>query len=175
MGNEEFLESMDFPSQEYGTQEKELDGDDEGFVESSSVQDLPKGRSGNYSVKDDLLRIVAWKKIGLDPAVGTELPKDTYWARVKEFYDLHKEDNQYERTSISLRHRWQTINNECQKWSACLYNVEVMNPSGTNEKDRVSGFMKIVLFFYFTSSYDSCSFTILPCSWIWLKICSREG
>jgi hypothetical protein len=53
---------MNFPSQEYGLQDNTLDGDNEGFAESSLVQeDLPKGRSGNYSVQEDLLLIVAWK------------------------------------------------------------------------------------------------------------------
>jgi hypothetical protein len=86
-------------------QENTFDGDDEGFIESSSVQeDLPNGRSGNYSVQEDLLLIMAWKRIEIDPAVGMEQPKDTYWARVKEFYDLHKEEDAYERTAASLRH-----------------------------------------------------------------------
>jgi hypothetical protein len=90
----------------------------------------------------------------LDPAVGTEQPKDTYWARVKEFYDLHKEEDAYERTAASLRHCWQTITTECQKWSACLYNVEFMNPSGTNEKDRVSGIhVEFLVFLFYTMTH----------------------
>jgi hypothetical protein len=32
VGNEEFLETMDFPSQEYGLQENTFDGDDEGLL-----------------------------------------------------------------------------------------------------------------------------------------------
>jgi hypothetical protein len=87
----------------------------------------------------DVSLIVAWKRIELDPAVATEQPKDTYWARVKKFYDLHKEEDAYERIAASLRQHSQTIATGCQKWSLCFYNVEVMNPSGTNEKDRVSG------------------------------------
>jgi hypothetical protein len=55
-------------------------------------------------VQEDLLLIVALKRIELDLAVGMEQPKDTYRERVKEFYDLHKEEDAYERTATSLRH-----------------------------------------------------------------------
>jgi hypothetical protein len=34
---------------------------------------------------EDKLICLAWKKVvGLDPAVRTEQPKDTYWMRMKE-------------------------------------------------------------------------------------------
>jgi hypothetical protein len=34
---------------------------------------------------EDKLICLAWKKVvGLDPAVSTEQPKDTYWMRMKE-------------------------------------------------------------------------------------------
>jgi hypothetical protein len=140
VASHEYVASQDTPSQEYETnyEDDQLDYEEEGFVES-----IPKGRSGNYTVQD-LLIIMAWKRIGLDPAVGTEQPKDTYWARVKEFFDLHNEGGN-ERTAASIRHRWSTISADCQKWSACQANVRLMNPSGTNDVDRVS---VCILFLY---------------------------
>jgi hypothetical protein len=50
--------------------------EDEGFV------DAPKGRSANYTTAEDKLICTAWKKVGLDPAVGTEQPMNAYWKRM---------------------------------------------------------------------------------------------
>jgi hypothetical protein len=33
---------------------------------------------------------------------------------------------------------WSTINTNCSMWSGVLTEVDNMNPSGTNDKDRVS-------------------------------------
>jgi hypothetical protein len=37
-----------------------------------------------------LIFLLAWKKVVLDLVVGTEKPNDTYWARMKEFFDAGK-------------------------------------------------------------------------------------
>jgi hypothetical protein len=52
-----------------------LDENEEGFVEDGGVS----RRTVNYSNQEDLVIILAWKKVGLDPAVGTEQAEDTYW------------------------------------------------------------------------------------------------
>lgn len=138
--DEAFLQQMNVvsqefetPSQEYETNydEENLDGYYEGFL------DEPRGRTANYTAEEDKLIVLAWKKVGLDPAVGTEQPKDTYWRRMKEFFDARNNTGNV-RTVISIRHRWGTISTDCQKWSACLTHVDHLNPSGTNGGDRVS-------------------------------------
>ena len=52
-----------------------------------------------------------------------------------------------DRFERSLRSRWSTINSDCQKWAAVQKAVDKINPSGTNEDDRVSGisYMFIIL------------------------------
>jgi hypothetical protein len=63
-------------SQEYETNydKDNLDLDDEGFLDEK-----PRGRTYHFTVVEDKLICLAWKKVvGLDPAVSTEQPKDTY-------------------------------------------------------------------------------------------------
>ncbi|KAE8817653.1 hypothetical protein D1007_04762 [Hordeum vulgare] len=125
--NSEYVGSTETPSQET---EEELDAKDEGFVDV-----VPKGRSGNFSNAEDLVIVAGWKKIGRDPVKGTEQHRNQYWSRVKEFFDARNAHGN-DRTAASLRHRWGTIQTDCQNWSACLANVQRLNPSGTNETDR---------------------------------------
>jgi hypothetical protein len=85
---------------------------------------------------EDILICTAWKKIGLDPAVGTEQPKDAYWRKMNEFFDAPNM-TWNELTGASIHHRWGIIFTDCQKWSGCLSHLDTLNPSGTNDKDRV--------------------------------------
>ena len=128
--HQDFVGSQDTPSEDYV--QTELDEDEEGFVDAGVSR-----RTVNYSNQEDLVIILAWKKVGPDPAVGTEQAGDTYWERMKEFFDAHNPHGN-ERSSKSIFHRWRTIQTDCQKWSACLANVKCINPSGTNEDDQVS-------------------------------------
>ena len=64
--------------------------------------DAPKGRSANYTVHEDRLLCKTWLKIGMDPAVGTDQTKDTYWARMKEYCDANN-TSENERSDRSLR------------------------------------------------------------------------
>jgi hypothetical protein len=86
---------------------------------------------------EDILICTAWKKISLDPAVGTEQPKDAYWRKMNEFFDA-RNMSWNELTEASIHHRWGRIFMDGQKWSGCLSHLNTLNPSGTNDKDRVS-------------------------------------
>lgn len=101
--------------------------DEEGFVDKSR-----RGRTENYTQAEDKLIMLAWKEVGLDPAVGTEQPKDTYWRRLKDA----RYNSGNVRTMTSIRHRWGTISTDCQKWSACFPQVEVLDPSDGLQKHR---------------------------------------
>ena len=99
----------EYASQEYETPQygdDNLDMDDEGFV--------LKGRTTNYTNKEDLLICTAWKKVSQDANVGTDQSAVTYWQRIKDFFDARNTSGHY-RSSDSLRQRWGTINAECQK------------------------------------------------------------
>ena len=117
--------------QQVHQQAYQMDEHGEGLIEA------PKGRAGNYTVDEDRLLCKTWLKIGMDPAVGTDQTRDTYWVRMKDYFDANNTSG-YERTDRSLRSRWSLINADCQKWAAVQANIDTINPSGTNEVDRVS-------------------------------------
>jgi hypothetical protein len=111
--------------------EFEVDEDGEGIV------DAPKGRGGNYTNKEDVLLCKTWLEVSRDPSVGGDQSRDAYWNRMKEHFDLRNESG-IDRSDRSLRSRWSTINKDCQKWAAAQKAVDKLNPSGTNDEDRVS-------------------------------------
>ena len=119
--------------EEHQVQEQEYQVDEHG----EGLIDAPKGRSANYTVDEDKLLCKTWLKIGMDPAVGTDQTKDTYWARMKEYFDANNTSGN-ERSNRSLRSRWSLINQDCQKWGSVQDTIDVINPSGTNDVDRVS-------------------------------------
>jgi hypothetical protein len=113
-----------------------LEGDHEGFVEA------PKGRAGNYTIDEDILLCTTWNNVGMD----IDQKGDTYWTTTKEYFDAYN-TSEIEQTDRSLRSCWATISSECQKWSRCLAQVERINISSTNDKDKV--IISFVILFYF--------------------------
>ena len=121
--------------------------DDFGVDEhGEDLVDAPKGRASNYTTGEDRLLCQTWLAIGMDPAIGTDQTKDTYWMRMKEYFDARNTSGT-ERTDRSLRSRWRIINTDCQKWAAALAGVDELNPSGTNDVDRVSSLSVYYLVF----------------------------
>jgi hypothetical protein len=68
------------------------------------------GRAGNYTMDEDILLCVKWKQVGTDATMGINQKGDTYWTRIKEFFDAHNKSG-YERTD-TLRSRWGIISSE---------------------------------------------------------------
>jgi hypothetical protein len=91
-------------------------------------------------MEEDILLCNTSKVVGMDADIGTDQVRDIYRTRMKEYYGTHNKSG-VERTDTSLRGRWSTIQTDCQKFSCCLARVEDMNPSGTNENDRVTFFL----------------------------------
>jgi hypothetical protein len=108
----------------------EVDEEGEGMVGA------PTGRKINYTVDEDVLLCKTWLKIGMDPSIGTDQTRDTYWIRMKEYFDANTRG--VDRTSRSLRSRWSVINQDCSRWASAQKTVDDINPSGTNDSDRVS-------------------------------------
>ena len=111
--------------------EFEVDKEGEGIV------DAPKGRAGNYTNVDDILLCNTWLQVSRDPSVGGDQSRDAYWNRMKGHFDARNMSG-IDRSNRSLRSRWSTINSDCQRWAAYQKAVDKLNPSGTNEDDRVS-------------------------------------
>ncbi|XBI03521.1 hypothetical protein VPH35_131925 [Triticum aestivum] len=70
---------------------------------------------------------------------------------MKEYFDAHNMSG-IDRSERSLRSRWSTINSDCQKWAAAQKSVDKINPSGTNEDDRVSGISYMFISYLFLVS-----------------------
>jgi hypothetical protein len=70
-------------------------------------------------------------------------------ARMKEYFVTYN-TSWIKRTDRSLCSPWATILAECQKCSCMLAQVERINLSGTNEKDRIICFVNL---FYFLCEY----------------------
>ena len=119
--------------------EFEVDEDGEGIV------DAPKGRGGNYTNDEDVVLCKTWLDVSRDPSVGGDQSRDAYWLRMKEHFDLRNMSG-IDRSARSLRSRWSTINRDCQQWSAAQKAVDKLNPSGTNDDDRVSVISSFLMF-----------------------------
>ncbi|KAE8792201.1 Alternative oxidase 1a, mitochondrial [Hordeum vulgare] len=111
--------------------EFEVDEDGEGIVGT------PKGRGCNYTNIEDVVLCETWLDVSRDPSVGGDQSRDAYWLRMKEHFDLRNVSG-IDRSARSLRSRWSTINKDCQQWAAAQKAVDKLNPSGTNDDDRLN-------------------------------------
>jgi hypothetical protein len=108
------LQIKSFFLKENTSQEYEINYDDETnlYFHDDGFLDANPQTMINYTLMENKLIVLSWKKAGLHPDVGTEQPKDTYWRRMKEyFYVCNKSAN--ERMMISIHHRWGTISTDC--------------------------------------------------------------
>ncbi|KAE8798453.1 Alternative oxidase 1a, mitochondrial [Hordeum vulgare] len=110
--------------------EFDVDEDGEGIVGVS------KGRAGNYTMDEDVLLCNTLLQVSRDATVGGDQSRDAYWIRMKEHFDLHNKSG-IDRSKRSLRSRWSTISRDCQRWTAAHKAVDTLNPSGTNDRDRL--------------------------------------
>ena len=126
---------------------EDIDEEGEGLIEPRHP-----GRSANYTIAEDKLLCKTWLTIGMDPTTGSDQTRETYWMRMKEYFDANNTSGN-ERSVRSLRSRWSGINTDCQKWAGVQANVDVINPSGTNDIDRVSNSTTLLII-----STDDCCF-----------------
>jgi hypothetical protein len=73
------------------SQTNEVDEDDQEYEvddECEGLIDAPKGRASNYTIDEDVLLCNTWLNVSMDATVGTDQTRDTYWLRMKEFFDL---------------------------------------------------------------------------------------
>ena len=62
-------------------------------------------RTKNFSVREDGVLISAWLNVSCDPIIGTNQARESYWGRMKEYYDMHKEELMIDRPKRSLQAR----------------------------------------------------------------------
>jgi hypothetical protein len=66
-------------------------------------------RTGNYTMAEDMFLCKTWLTIGMDPTTGTNQTRETYWMRIKEYFDANN--------ICYVRSRWSVINADCEKWA----------------------------------------------------------
>ncbi|KAM3411561.1 hypothetical protein ACQJBY_003307 [Aegilops geniculata] len=91
---------------------------------------------------------------------------------MKEHFDLHNKSG-IDCSERSLRSRWLTINRDCQKWAPGQKAVDKLNPSGTNDIDRVSAIssMFIMLVLGVCNANLFCFYVAQYCT----KLVQRKG
>ena len=86
---------------------EDIDEEREGLIEPRRP-----GRSANYTVAEDKLLCKTWLTIGMDPTTGTDQTRDTYWMRMKKYFDANNTSGN-EQNMRSLRSHWSGINTDC--------------------------------------------------------------
>jgi hypothetical protein len=98
-------------------------GEEEGYVVDEHGEGMIElsrgGRTANYTMEEDRLLCRTWLQIGMDLLVGMNQSRDTYWMRMKDYFDAHNPSGN-ERTDRSLRSRCRIINTDCQKMGGCF-------------------------------------------------------
>ena len=116
-------------------------------MDDNEVEEIPrtegesrskKGcRTKNFSMHEDNVLISAWLNVSTDPIVGTNQGRETCWGRMKEYYDMHKEEHMPDRPRRSLQARWQEIQKQVSKFKGYLAQIERRNRSGLTTFDKV--------------------------------------
>ncbi|KAE8789273.1 hypothetical protein D1007_36523 [Hordeum vulgare] len=93
-----------------------------GAVRGGLKEKSNKGK--NCSSDEDKVLIAAWADTSLD-IVGTDQNRDTYWARISEYYNRQKESSWPERNDNAINCRYTFINTETSKF--CGYLQQILN------------------------------------------------
>ena len=93
-------------------------------------------QGGNFTIKEDCLLVSAQLNTTLDAVQGNEQKHKTYWNRVWEYFNTEKTFTST-RNSNSPMNRWSTIQLQTNKFVGMLASMEMTNPSGVNEQNKV--------------------------------------
>jgi len=74
-------------------------------------------------MQEDNLLVAAWLEISMDAVQGIDQPRATYWERIYEYYNMHKEFES-DRNSNSLAHRWGIIQEAVNKFCGWYGQIE---------------------------------------------------
>ncbi|KAM0835244.1 hypothetical protein ACQ4PT_063049 [Festuca glaucescens] len=99
-----------------------------------------KGKSNkrkNWSSDEDKVLIAAWANTSMD-IVGTDQNRETYWARISEYYNTHKESSWPERNANAINCRYTLINRETAKFCGCLQQILNLEESGRTIQEKTN-------------------------------------
>ncbi|CAL5213560.1 unnamed protein product [Lathyrus oleraceus] len=85
-------------------------------VASAPVVNTPKQR---FQQKEGEILIQSWLNVSKDSIVGVDKNGDSFWKRIDEAFNKHRDINYKERKSMTLKGRWHKINLFVQKFVGC--------------------------------------------------------
>ena len=94
-------------------------------------------RTQNFSMKEDELLVSAWLNVSMDPIQGNNQNRSTYWNRIHEYFHSNK-DFSSDRNANSLTHRWGVIQENVNKFTGCVAQIEGRRQSGVTAQDKVT-------------------------------------
>ncbi|XP_044965235.1 glutathione S-transferase T3-like [Hordeum vulgare subsp. vulgare] len=104
----------------------------------SAITEKEKSHKGkNWSSDEDKVLIAAWANTSLD-IVGTDQNRDTYWARISEYYNRQKESSWPERNDNAINCRYTFINRETSKFCGCLQQILNRQESGRTIEEKTN-------------------------------------
>ena len=93
-------------------------------------------RSKNFTKDEDLMSVLAWLNVSLDPVHGADQPRSTYWKRIYDYFHRNKTFDS-DRTQSSLMSRWSGILHDVNLYAGCVSKIEARNQSGLSFADKV--------------------------------------
>ncbi|CAI8604271.1 unnamed protein product [Vicia faba] len=109
-------------------------------VASAPVAKTPKQR---FQQKEDEVLIQSWLNVSKDSIVGVDQKGDSFWNRIGEAYNKHRDTNYKERKPMALKGRWHKINPSIQKFVGCYKQAVSTQQSGSSESNIIQAAYKI--------------------------------
>ncbi|KAE8814075.1 hypothetical protein D1007_08717 [Hordeum vulgare] len=104
----------------------------------SAITQKGKSNKGkNWSSDEDKVLIAAWANTSLD-IVGRDQNRDTYWARISEYYKRQKESSWPERNDNAINCCYTFINRETSKFCGCLQQILNRQESGRTIEEKTN-------------------------------------
>ncbi|KAM0848127.1 hypothetical protein ACQ4PT_054576 [Festuca glaucescens] len=107
-------------------------------TQRSAITEKGKSNKGkNWSSDEDKVLIAARANTSMD-IVGTDQNRETYWARISEYYNTHKESSWPERNANAINCRYTLINRETAKFCGCLQQILNLEESGRTIQEKTN-------------------------------------
>uniref|UniRef100_A0ACD5WNV7 Uncharacterized protein n=1 Tax=Avena sativa TaxID=4498 RepID=A0ACD5WNV7_AVESA len=90
----------------------------------------------NWSSAEDKVLIQAWANTSLDAVIGTNQNSSSYWGRISDYYNAHKDPSWPERNSNGLTCRYNVISALTSKFCARVQQIINRNGSGMTLADK---------------------------------------
>ncbi|XP_062200141.1 glutathione S-transferase T3-like [Phragmites australis] len=143
MGHFVVADSQEFhPTTEPDLGHFNIGSDDTGAKKVNSSNRKKKAENKTDRTKwiddEDELLVPAWLNMSQDPVVGTDQTKETYWGRIAKYFNTYRQPNMMPRSDKALVNHMKLITDAVTKFAVHVRKVEQLNPSGTNELDKVT-------------------------------------